>query len=177
MPKFTVTVLAPYSSCHSPTVALGVVVFFWFFLCFPPVCRPPLPFPSPAPVFLCVCSSGRGSSAGSSRETHLQMILLIIPCYITPVSSPLWCQIVPPVTVTISSASSNCVSLVYYRNWYSTFHSSCHVFPPGTPASYYLSSTCAAPGWLCLHVCTLTTAFDLCTWVQTENPDITLKAL
>lgn len=71
----------------------------------------PLPFPTPAPVFLCVCICGRGSSISRSGEAHLQIILLIIPCYIIPVSSPLQRQIILPVTVTISSTSSCCVLL------------------------------------------------------------------
>ena len=66
-------------------------------------------FPSPAPVYLCVWTCGHGSSVRSSGEVHLQIIPLIIPWYITPVSSPLRCQIVPPVMVTISRASNHCV--------------------------------------------------------------------
>ena len=69
----------------------------------------PLLFPSPAPVYLCVWTCGHGSSVRSSGEVHLQIIPLIIPWYITPVSSPLRCQIVPPVMVTISRASNHCV--------------------------------------------------------------------
>lgn len=94
--------------CHGPAVAVGVVVVF---LCFPPVCLPHSLFPTPAPVFLCVCICGRGSSVSRSGEAHLQIILLIIPCYIIPVSSPLQRQIILPVTVTISSTSSCCVLL------------------------------------------------------------------
>ena len=162
-PEFTVTVRLWH---------LGLLLFFCFFCAVLLSVSPPPPFPH-----LLLSSCGRGSSVVSSREAHLQIILLLFPCYITPVSSPLRCQIVPPVTVTISSACNNCVSLDYYSNLYSTFQGSCRVFPPATPASYYLSSTCAAPGRLCLHACTLTTASNLCIWVQAENPDLTLKAL
>lgn len=161
------------------SVPIPDVPFLGFFCCcfvFFFVLSSCLSSPSLFPHLL-LSSCGRGSSVGSSREAHLQIILLIFPCYITPVLSPLRCRIVPPVTVTISSACSNCVNLVYNRNWYSTFQCSCRVFPPATPASYYLGSTCAAPGWLCLHACTLTTASNLCIWVQAENPDLTLKAL
>lgn len=81
-------------------MAVGLLCFF---------CLPPPPFSSPAPVYLCVWTCG----CGSSGEAHLQIIPLIILCYITPVSSPLWCQIVLPVTVTKSIASNHCVHFVF----------------------------------------------------------------
>lgn len=81
-------------------MAVGLLCFF---------CLPPPPFSSPAPVYLCVWTCG----CGSSGEAHLQIIPLIILCYITPVSSPLRCQIVLPVTVTKSIASNHCVHFVF----------------------------------------------------------------
>lgn len=114
------------------------------FLCFSTVCLRPVFFPHRLP-FTSVWTCGCGSSVCNSGEVHLHFIPLIIPLLH-------WRQIVPPVTVTKSRASSHWVSFLWsLRTVFSKWVCVCFV----SPVSWlcFLCTSASPPRPACLSDC------------------------